>query len=785
MEANIQNWEFNYIDDDNSEKFNTLLDYSNSIKIQCLLDKTKTEYSLIEKTVYDISKFHLNRLNIDINNEDIYIAFWFKSDSQKCVNCTNLHMDRDDYEDRIFNTITNTPFLSVITCLSDNDNPTMITNINDSVKQNKNYMDNPNIFFSFPRKYKQISFNGGKYVHGETSIFENTSINNDNDRRLLIITFDKTIRPLHVPMYNESIFFYHVFMKTNRVFNDITYYRTTDVLNINKCESLPLYVMLDDSIINYNFFQNIIEENKFKILHKFSKIFKYILNNYSKKTYQIICDINTNSYKYNPNQVIYYNDNTQLTQNIIHNGYNDSESIMPTYLKFSLNTWVTNYDSLDILTEFLKNTNNSNDIFNKSFILNPSKPLFDIIEKYVYDIAHFHLHRMNMDFTSNITIEFSYSHNRDVIHITEDNYTNKDKGISKKPLLTTITYMTKCNSPLLITNIDEDAYKFKKLEDKNMCVFFPNITKHVSFDGGKYYHYTNMFNMNNKVGDILYVNLWIDYCPKNTPLYYSGSFENNTVCHKFTKDNILIHFTNKNENTKEITTYNNILNDNFFEKMLYKKNKNIFYNFEGILECEDIDNYDTFILHPDSTVDNSSIDNKMVSSNNSFFQKKIIGLTECFMEKEIIRYEIAKWMVNEIDLIHTNINDNINIDSVPKILKYIMKYLFDAISEKIRTKVFLSANAIFNFNNIFIIPCCEMFKYIQLSHTLTLYLFLGDSVHFFVGYPNNVNLINDDFTVMKTGDIFGITPNYDKTNIKNINGDGYMIVFDIDIIDDI
>lgn len=792
MEANIQNWDFNYTNDDNRDNYTTLLiEYSNSNNIEYLLDKTKTEYSLIEKTVYDISNFHLNRLNIDINSEDIYISFWFKYLSQKCPKCTNLHMDRDDYEDRILNTTTNRPFLSVITYLTDNNNPTIITSIDDSVKEKKNYMDNPSICFSFPKKYKQISFTGGKYLHGETQIFENDYINKDNQRSLLIIKFNKKIPPLNVPLYNEPILFYHAFLINNTKLNNTTYCKTDDILTINQSNDPPLYVMVDDSIINYNFFQNIIEERKFDSFNNFPKIFKYILTNSTKRADQLIIDIVSNSHKYNPKDIIYYSENKKLTQNTIHNSYTDTESIMSDDLKFKLNTWTINSDSDGcILSECLANIDNSSDIFHKSFILNHSKPSFDLIEKSVYDIADFHLRRMNTDFVTNVTIEFSFSSNMNTIHIEGDNHSNKEKRISKKPLLTTMTYITDSNSPLLITNIDEDAYKFKNLEDKNMCIFFPKRMKHVSFDGGKYYHHKNIFNMDN-IGRVLYINLWVDYCPKNIP-YYNKKWCNNID--EFAKDTNLIHFTNKNENIKKISSNIDVFNDNFFEKMLYKRNADVFYHVGTVLEREELDIYDTFILHAntsDNLVDNSSIDKTTISNGNASFQKKITGLNEHFIEKEIIPNEMSKWMAHEIEIhlskYHCNqidTNNVVNVDSIPKLLKYIVKNLFDTISQKIRTKMILSANATFNFNNIFIIKYSEMYKYIQLNSTLTLYLFLGDSVHFFIG-DNNQNFVNDDFTVMKSGDIFVITPRCEKTNIKNINGDGYIIVFDIDVTDDI
>jgi len=695
-------------------------------------------------------------------------------------------MDRDYYEDRILNTTTNRPFLSVITYLTDNNNPTMITNINDSVKENKNYMDNPNICFSFPKKYKQISFHGGKYVHGETQIFENDYINNEKQRSLLVITFNKRI-PMNVPLYNEPIFFYYTFMRNNTKLNNTTYNKIEDIITINQSNNLPLYVMVDDSIINYSFFQNIIEEGKFDSLNRFAKIFKYITNNSTKRADQLIFDITTNSHKYNPKQMIYYCENKKLTQNTIHNNYTDTESIMPDHLKFKLNTWTINNDG-DILSECLANIDNSSDIFNKSFILNHSKFSFDVIEKYVYDIADFHLRRMNTDFATNVTIEFLFSSNTNTIHITGDSHSNKEKRISKKPLLTTMTYITDSNSPLLITNIDEDAYKFKNLEDKNMCIFFPKRMKHISFDGGKYYHHKNIFNMDN-IGRVLYINLWVDYCPKNIP-YYNEKWCNNID--EFGKDTNLIHFTNKNENIKKISSNSDVFNDRFFEKMLYKKNMDIFYHFGTILEGEDVNNYDTFILYKDYLVDDANIDKTIISNGCASFQKKITGFNEYLLEKEIIRNEISKWMADEIEK-HLSkyeynpidMNTVISLDSIPKLLKYIVKNLFDTISEKIRTKMILSANATFNFNNIFVIKSSEMYKYIQLNSTLTVYLFLGDSVHFFIGCNNNQNFVNDDFTVMKSGDIFVITPRCEKTNIKNINGDGYMIVFDIDVTDDI
>ena len=784
MEANIENWEFNYTNDDNCDNYTRLLEYSNSNNIECLLDKTKTEYSLIEKTVYDISKFHLNRLNIDINSEDIYIAFWFKYSAQECEKCTNLHMDRDDYEGRILNTTTNRPFLSVITYLTDNNNPTIITNINDSVKDNKNYMDNPSICFSFPKKYKQISFHGGKYIHGETSIFKNDYdyTNRDKRRSLLIIKFNKKIRPLNVPLYNEPILFYHAFLMNNTKLNNTTYSKTDDILSINQSNDQPLYVMVDDSIINYTFFKNVFEEGNVDLMNKFAKIFKYITNNSAKKVDQLIFDITANSHKYNPKQIIYYCENKKLTQNTIHNSYTDTESIMSDDLKFKLNTWKINNDCGDMLSECLANIDNSSDIFNKSFILNHSKFSFDVIEKYVYDIAHFHLRRMNTDFTTNVTIDFSFSSNTNIIHCACDNHSNKERRISKKPLLTTMTYITDSKSPLLITNIDEDAYKFKNLEDKNMCIFFPKKMKHISFDGGKYYHHTNIFNTPDSFR-VLYINLWVDYCPINIP-YYNEKWCNNID--EFVKDANLIHFTNKNENIKKISSNADVFNDSFFEKMLYKKNVDIFCNLEALLEKEDITIYDTFIFTTDNIPDKGILEN----TNSFFSDNKRIGLREYYYDKKIINEKISGWMKQEIELYisknTTEISSSIiNVDNIPKLLKYLIYNIFDKLSESIHKQISLSIKSSFNFNNIFVIKPNDIYNFINLNNTVTIYLFL-ENAQFFIGMNNTSNQeLEDDFVIIERGDIVVITQKTEKKYIKHINSNGYVVVFDIVIADNV
>ena len=765
MEANIQNWDFDYNDDDENKKYKSLLNYCNSNKIKCLLDKTKNEYSFVEKTVYDISKFHLDRLNIDINREDIYISFWFKTFFQ-CSNCRDLHFDSFvNGDDSGFKTSKNPSFLSIITYLTDNENPTIITNISEEVIENKKYLENPSLCFSFPKKYKQISFNGGKYIHGEIPLFEQTS---NELREMLVITFTNNSKPMHVPYYNEPIFFYQNYINNLVKFTEDTYHKDHSIISINKLVKKTQYVLVEDSIINHGLFENIIENKMIGKKNVFSKIFKSI----SIKTDLYYFDLYSNSSKYDPNHTTFFKDykTDGLTEKTKIPVKIDEQSITPLY---NLHTWNihTNDNSNDTLIGYL-----SADFIGKPFILNHSKPFFDIIEKYVYDIGKFHLNRMNIDLNNNVSVEFSFSSTTDTIH------TKYDKKSLKIPLLTTVTYLNGSGGPLFITNIDENAYKFKKIDDKTMCICFPKNMKHIAFNGGQYYHHTNICNhiMSNEY--VLYVNLWIDYCPNNSVLYSNTSSNYNN-------DKELLTFTNHNENVKKLSIDSNIISNEFFEKIIYKKNNDIFYNLSNILYKEDIDNYDTFIILNDKTGLDNNKNTHGIHINEKWYQyfpkNNFIKTNEYFTDTRIINNNTCDWIMIEINkymssqLSTLNV---INVDNIPKILKYLIKNVFDILSENVQDKFELTKQSLFDFNDIFITQSNVLHNYMNTSNTIGIYLFLQPA-QFFISKNNNmIHEMDDDFIVMEKGDILIITQKTEKKYIKTMNN-CYMIFFTIHIND--
>jgi len=212
-----------------------------------LLNTNVQEYSLIEKFIYDIAMFHFKRLKIDFNKKYHHIEFW--TNDRDC-HPDSLHLDCDEVACR--NEIKSTPILSTITYFSDIHNPTIITNI---TEQNviTNYYDNIDLFVSFPKFLKHISFNGGNLYHGSVLMFNNKDL--VNARNVLAVSLWN--KPVMLNFYT-NINYKKLFDKNENVFI------------IDKDENIN-EIILDSKIqININdIVANRIENNKLFIKEVF------------------------------------------------------------------------------------------------------------------------------------------------------------------------------------------------------------------------------------------------------------------------------------------------------------------------------------------------------------------------------------------------------------------------------------------------------------------------------------------------------------------------------------
>ena len=225
----------------------------------------------------------------------------------------------------------------------------------------------------------------------------------------------------------------------------------------------------------------------------------------------------------------------------------------------------------------------------------------DIIEKLVYNIYKFHYKKFNE--LSNSYITFSLKTNNDKtdkeneinLKIKYDEYKKNKENKLKFPLLHSITYLTDSIHPLLITNIDNNQYKFKEFKNEERIVFcFPKKGKHIVFDPSKYHSYLKIPHKykNETVKEFEDINLSLEVTlwePENIPQNISLYVSINNI-----NDNGI---DNGIDNSNEFDIdFENVLLDNvekiidFYQDYSEDKKKK---NYDAIL-----DKKQSFLLNP-------------------------------------------------------------------------------------------------------------------------------------------------------------------------------------------
>jgi len=208
FKSNLESWNLD-LDNNYYNKINDYIEDNIIEKGTFLLDTSKNNFNLIEQIIYDLSIFHLERLNLNVDFNKYKIEFWWKNDNNINPIIHGLHSDKDEILMKTKNILIS-PLLSTITYINDSIYPTFITNTSEKKLKEKNIVNiNKGIILSFPKKLKHISFDGSN-LHGVFNIYENIDINNKNRKTLMFNIWD-----LHIPLgiknkifdNNEKIFY--------------------------------------------------------------------------------------------------------------------------------------------------------------------------------------------------------------------------------------------------------------------------------------------------------------------------------------------------------------------------------------------------------------------------------------------------------------------------------------------------------------------------------------------------------------------------------------------------
>ncbi len=239
------------------------------------------------------------------------------------------------------------------------------------------------------------------------------------------------------------------------------------------------------------------------------------------------------------------------------------------------------------------------------YLLDTSKNYFNILEKYVYELAMFHFARLNIVYDKNkhyIEYWTKNENNSGSNNIIHNFHSDKDELRLQKnnelvyPLLSTVTYLTDSECPTVITNIPyHNINKLEELEKNNLIYLsFPKKLKHIAFNGINSHGVSDVLSENILPHNIsnrrtFMINLWEKHIPTDRIFNTTGSLLDEI----HSKNNILIKNMEINSNYLETNIDKNLMNGIINNIMNFNSNTD---NFKKIINKDILNNYDNFIF---------------------------------------------------------------------------------------------------------------------------------------------------------------------------------------------
>ena len=298
------------------------------------------------------------------------------------------------------------------------------------------------------------------------------------------------------------------------------------------------------------------------------------------------------------------------------------------------------------------------DLYNIPFLLDKQN---SILEKFIFDVAHFHLKNFDTDLRD-VYIEFELKNNIN-FDINCDNYDKiVNKCIDRIPLFTTIVYLDENLS--IITDMNNETYKYKNFSD--LYVVLHKKMNNIVFNGG--YYYSDGVNIEN-IHKHLVINVW-KVKPYNVPYFNFDQFLFKCLMHE--KKEIKPFYFKIDDQIFEFEPLNKIMKidvkEEDIENIIYKKNNSLVKSLIN-------DNYDVIILK------NQNKFLKEYSKENKTFEQiqKKSFVIKTFFSKELCDKIISESSNCQCDLSNSNIFSTEKLSFFPDIL-LIFK---DVISKKI------------------------------------------------------------------------------------------------------
>lgn len=570
MEGKVQRWDINImgcqLDSEScSEQLFSFIRIMDSSGKVITIDHRKKHDTFIENWLSGIINFHINRLDIE-DPDNINASIW-ANEKPYDNPYIHTHLDHDDFEEIVLLKRTHSPFLSCITFFDDSyDIPFISTDITSEMCCNKDFnnINNKILNVEYPKILKHISFEGGKYYHGEG--YTKYPILRAPRKKIVIALWKN--KP-HAEVFRLDNYvmdtvgkYYCISLKSYN--NLINFSPEFDMEFIPYNKGVKIIKVTDTDVINYSFFMNLLIFKNKKSCVCLSKYIQEYINDYD----SFIFDF---SKLVMIKRTSMFNFNNDLN---IHNIQNNIELVGK--LK------------CDDLRQY------------KEVLLNLYSNKYSSIEKYVFELFAQFMDKLGIMFDKN-----SNSFNKDVwvsFYICETNtiINNSDNNII--PTITLHTNYSNNNTyKNIITNLS-DIENTTKVSRNPICIVNNNSNILTSFDSKNIHRFSK--------GSLI-VNIW-DVEPIHLTLYnskYNSEYNKDVSISISEIDNIEKHtcteeiliYTVDNIFNKQIETnsfddylnthdylcierYDGIINQNNISGLLQNK---VYFDVDQVYECPD------------------------------------------------------------------------------------------------------------------------------------------------------------------------------------------------------
>jgi hypothetical protein len=442
---------------------------------------------------------------------------------------------------------------------------------------------------------------------------------------------------------------------------------------------------------------------------------------------------------------------------------------------------VTNYDeTINIYTsncdDFDFNNYINAKLMTTKHILQSAAEINDELDSYIMNIVNFNCNLQNINFSFDkqfVEVEFF---NRPL----QEFKTDYNRITKSAPILSLICFTEDFSSPIMVTNIDHESYKYKEIPSENTFVLvMPRKNTHFMLNG------LNVYGNYNRLAS---EKVSFDHC-----LFMKINVWNKTLktgCNEATNDYVctpLIGFYSKQNTVTET-----IFGSNILENIIYDTGYKCI-QVDKILEKTSND-INVIVVHNKykPLLEFSTLLDKygdVAEDLYLLFKHEPLGISNRFYNNKIflkgLSLDVCYWIINEsektnkwVDSPYHQYDKYLNVEKIPAVLSFVL-FSSNFYLLKFREEFKLPENINFNINDIFIAKMskshrnCQGYQY---QHHFIVHIQLNDLKDFEGG-----KLIFDDNSesesiILKQGDmlLFNSTKPYKFDGITE--GECYMLV---------